>query len=196
MSYPHFQISAQIPVYNIVKYIKKEDWHFTSAVVYWLSVAAHEVPTLKWRIRDNEIIEHEVLDPSFAVLPEVSDVFSFCTVEFDKNWHIFQLRCQAEIDKMKSQPSFEDEEGKDNFLFMSGLPWVSFTGIQHPISMPADSIPRVTWGKTHTQGSDLMMPIAIQAHHGLVDGKDLGRFFMVCEALARDPVRLFTREKL
>ena len=191
MSYPHFQVTANVAIDPLIKYIKRQGFHFTSALVYWLTMAAHEIDTLKWRIRGEGIVEHDTLDPSFAVLTEVSDVFSFCTVEFDRKWQLFQLRSKSEIERMRNNPSFEDEEGKDNFLFMSSLPWVNFTAIQHPISMPADSVPRITWGRATMTKEGMTIPISIQAHHALVDGKDLGRFFLVSEAFASDPKLLF-----
>jgi chloramphenicol O-acetyltransferase type A len=195
MSYPHFQVTSSISVTSLIKYIKREGFHFTSAIVYWLSKVAHEIPQLRWRIRKEIIVEHDRLDPSFAVMPDVSDVFSFCTVEYDPNWYIFENRSLATIKKMRSNPSFEDEEGKDNFLFMSALPWVSFTGIQHPVSMPVDSVPRITWGKSQIVGVEEMLPLAIQAHHALVDGKDLGLFFEKCVAYASTPQLLYNSDK-
>ena len=192
MSYPHFQVTAMVPVTHLVKYIKREGFHFTSAIVYWLTKTAHGLPRLKQRIREDVIVEHDRLDPSFAVSSDLSDVFSFCTVAYDPNWYIFENRSVAMIRKMKTEPSFEDEPGKDNFLFMSSIPWVSFTAIQHPVSMPADSVPRIVWGKLTTSGGDDLLPLSIQAHHALVDGHDLGLFFEKCSSSAESPIQLFT----
>ena len=49
---------------------------------------------------------------------------------------------------MQHQPSFEDEKGRDDFIFMSAMPWISFTSVMHPMHYhPVDSIPRIAWGK-------------------------------------------------
>ena len=111
MSYPHFQVSANIRVDHLTRYIKRSDYHFTSAIVYWLTCAAHEVESLKWRIRGEDIVEHDILDPSFAVETEASDVFSFCTVAFDRDWDTFQNRSLDEIQRMRKDPGAEDQNG-------------------------------------------------------------------------------------
>lgn len=191
MSYPQFQVTSRIPMDKLNQYIRRYELHFTSAIVYWLTRTALDVAPFRWRIRGDKVVEHYTLDPSFAVPAEGTDVFSFCTVEFDMNWHLFQLRSTTEIKKRMSDPIFEDEEGKDDFLFMSSFPWVSFTGIQHPVAMPADSIPRITWGKIEDRSDGRVLPLSVQAHHALVDGRDMGRFFQTAEKYAADPMRLF-----
>lgn len=191
MSYPHFQITSNVPITEFQRVVRKENFHFTSAIVFLLTKAAIEIPNFKWRIRGDQVIEHDTLDPSFAVHTDASEVFSFCTVEYDANWHIFQLRSKTQIENMRLDPSFEDEQGKDDFLFMSSVPWVHFTGIQHPVSMPADSIPRITWGKIENKSNGQMMPLSVQAHHGLVDGRDMGLYFQKVQSYAADPNSLF-----
>ena len=49
---------------------------------------------------------------------------------------------------------FEDEEGRDDFLFLSAIPWISFTSFSHAMHYtPADSVPRITWGKSFKEGA-------------------------------------------
>jgi chloramphenicol O-acetyltransferase type A len=48
----------------------------------------------------------------------------------------------------------------------------------HPIDLnPADSVPRFAWGKFFEEGASLKMPLSVQAHHALVDGIHIGRFY-------------------
>ena len=71
-----------------------------------------------------------------------------------------------------------DEPGQDDLLFMTGLPWVSFTSMLHPIHMhPADSVPRIAWGKFFDQEGRTRMPVAVQVHHALMDGLHIGRYY-------------------
>ena len=62
---------------------------------------------------------------------------------------------------------------------MTCMPWVSFTSVQHPMNMhPTDSIPRFAWGKFFEENGRVKMPLGVQAHHALVDGVHVGRYFM------------------
>jgi chloramphenicol O-acetyltransferase type A len=72
--------------------------------------------------------------------------------------------------------------GRDELLYTSVIPWVSFTGFMHPMHFhPTDSIPRFAWGRYFEQGGRLLMPLAVQGHHALVDGLHIGRFYQHVE---------------
>ena len=79
---------------------------------------------------------------------------------------------------MKEHPILENVPGRDDMLYMTSIPWVSFTGFMHPMHLqPADSVPRFAWGRFFKDGGDLKMPLAMQGHHALKDGIHLGRFY-------------------
>jgi len=95
-------------------------------------------------------------------------------------------------ENMRTNPSFEDEGDRDDYLFLSAIPWVSFTGIQHAMHYhPSDSVPRISWGKFFEQNDKILMPLAIQAHHALVDGRHMGAFFQNFETMAAKPSDFF-----
>jgi len=77
-----------------------------------------------------------------------------------------------------------DEPGQDDLLFMTSLPWVSFTSMQHPIHMhPVDSVPRIAWGKFLQREGRTCMPVAVQVHHALMDGLHVGRYYQRVQEL-------------
>lgn len=184
MDQPHFSIVANVDITAFLETIKEKPWPFTPYMVYLLARAANEIDAFKWRIRDNEIVEHQSVQPSFTVPTNASDVFSFCTVSYHPEASVFIHDALAVIEKMKTNPDFEDEAGRDDFLFMSAIPWVSFTSLTHAMHYsPADSVPRISWGKYFEQNGCIMMPLAVQAHHAVVDGKDMGSYFEKIQAL-------------
>ena len=96
---------------------------------------------------------------------------------------------------MKQQPRLEDEPGQDDLLFMTGIPWVSFTALQHPIHMhPVDSVPRIAWGKFFKEGEALKMPLSVQVHHALMDGVHIGRYYTLVQEYLDQPERLVEGE--
>ena len=129
MNHPHFNITANIDISHFLSIIKQKDLPFTFSLVHVLSTAAHQIEEFCWRIRDNEVIAHATVHPSFTVNTDDADVFSFCTVPYstDKNTFIADAHSISEL--MKTKPSIEDEPGRDDYLFMSAIPWVSFTSI-------------------------------------------------------------------
>lgn len=182
MDNPHFNICANVDITNYMQWLKALQIPFTPAMVYALSTVANLIPAFRQRIRGEAVVEHEAVHPSFSVATEISDVFSFCYVPYQKDFDVFVKDCLKAIEKMKINPSFEDEEGRDDYLFMSSFPWVSFTSFQHAMHYsPGDSVPRIAWGKFFVQNGKTMMPLSVQAHHAIVDGAHVGQYFQQAE---------------
>ena len=174
--YPHFNMCVNVDVTSFHHQVKKIATSFTAAVTYVLARAANSMVEFRYRIRGEKVIEHEVVHPSITIITG-NDLFSFCTIEYNDNFQLFGLNAQAAIEKVKNHPNLEDEPGQDDLLFMSGIPWVAFTSISHPIHMhPVDSVPRISWGKVFENSKRLLMPLSVQAHHGLMDGIHMGRY--------------------
>ena len=136
---------------------------------------------------------HENLRPSFAVPTAGSSAFSFCTVTYDEDPVVFHEAADSMMERMKHNPSFEDEPGADDFLFLSTFPWASFTHVTHamPGASSGDSVPRIVWGKYHKVSDKVMMPLAVQAHHAVVDGSDLGHYYKRIQLLLNKSDEIF-----
>lgn len=181
--YPHFNLTAAVDVTALRRAVSARGESFAVAAVYCLARAANEIEPFRYRIRGERVVVHEVVHPSFTVLlPD--ETFSFCTVPFDWDYGVFAARATERIAAVKAQPVLEDEPGQDDLLFMTSIPWVTFTGLMHPIHMsPADSVPRIAWGKFEAREERLRMPVSVQAHHALMDGLHAGRYFQRLQAL-------------
>lgn len=189
MNHPHFSVTANVNITRLLHEVKAKGKHFMPTIVWVVSDAANVIPQFRQRIREDIVVEHEAVHPSFAIDTEESEVFSFCEVKFQKAYPAFIQDAIATIEKNRKDPVFEDEHGRDDYLFLSSLPWVSFTAITHAMSFhPHDSVPRITWGKYFRQGNEVLMPLSVQAHHALVDGRHAGQFFEKAEYLFQNPL--------
>ena len=183
MDQPHFTVTAEVDITHFRRLVTDMPLRITPAIVYLLARTAHEVTPFRWRIRGETVVEHERVDPSFSVPTDASEVFSFCTVPYHPDARQFVERAEAEIARMAVAPSFSNEPGRDDYLFLSALPWIRFTSVQHAMHYsPVDSIPRISWGKFTQISNRWVMPLSVQAHHALVDGRHMGEFFQRIEA--------------
>ncbi len=188
MNHPHFCLCADVQLHDFLNYCKYKNMSLYHALVYVVSRSANEIEEFRWRIRDQKVYEHPEVHPSFAVKTNAADVFSFCTVAYSSDSDLFLKNAKTTAEKMMEQPSFEDEEGRDDFLFLSSLPWVKFTSLQHAMMYhPTDSVPRISWGKIETTNKVTLMPLSVQVHHAVVDGRHVGRFYQKVEAYFRNP---------
>lgn len=187
MDYPHFGLCSELEISAFQPAVRARGLSFTVAAAYVLARAANETPEFRLRIRGDQVVEHDVVHPSFTVLND-QDLFSFCTVPFSFDLAGFAALAAERMARAQAEPVLSDEPGQDDLLFMTGLPWVAFTSITHPVHMhPVDSVPRIAWGKFFPREGGIWMPVAVQAHHALMDGLHAGRFYLRAQDLFNHP---------
>jgi chloramphenicol O-acetyltransferase type A len=185
--FPHFNLTARVEVSAFVPAVRARSTSFTVATAYTLARAANDLPPFRLRIRGDQVVEHEQVHPSFTILLE-DEQFSFCTVEYRSRYDEFSAAAAERIEHIRQHPSLQDEPGQDNLLFMTSIPWISFSAMQHPMHVhPADSIPRIAWGKIDEAEGRLMMPLSVQVHHALMDGLHVGRYYERVGQYMSDP---------
>ncbi len=187
LDYPHFSICGNIDITIFYNYIKENDLPFFVSILYASTKAANDVKEFRYRIREDQVIEHKTVSPSFTVMTE-GEVFSFCTSNFIEDFHQFKSNTIAEIENTKNNVRIEDEPGRDDLLYITCIPWISFTNLTHPISMnPVDSVPRIAWGKYFEDNGKIQLPLSVQAHHALVDGLHVGQYFQHFQEILDNP---------
>ena len=175
--YPYFSLCADMDVSIFTPMIKAHKISFTAAMMYLIARVANGIPEFRQRIREEGPIEHPVVHPSATILSR-DDLFTFCTVKYESEFREFIRKAEREIALVKEQPGLEEKIQDDSMLFMSSIPWVSFTSFHHPLKLhPADSVPRFAWGKYRQERDRVVMPLSVQGHHALMDGLHVGLFY-------------------
>lgn len=184
--YPHINLCANVDVTAFYTNVNGKSISFTTAIVYMLSRAANEAAEFRLRIRGEKVVEHAIVHPSPTVMA-ADDLFSFCTIPYTPDFETFVEKAAERIGYYQKNPTLDDEDGQDDLLYMTGIPWVSFTGIMHPIHMhPVDSVPRIAWGKFIEEGGRKKMPLSVQVHHALMDGLHVGRYYQKVQEMLDD----------
>jgi chloramphenicol O-acetyltransferase type A len=185
--HPHFGLCANVDLTAFYLFIKQHKISFSIAIVYLIARTANTIPEFRYRIRSGEVVEHEVVHPSSTILVG-EEVFSFCTFDYSQDFSTFAACAAERIAFIREHPVVENEVGRDDLLYMTAIPWVSFTGFMHPMHLnPADSVPRFAWGKFFEEGAFLKMPLAVQGHHALMDGVHVGKFYAEIQAYLNQP---------
>jgi chloramphenicol O-acetyltransferase type A len=175
--YPHFNITAPIDIEDFANNCKKRKISFTIASAYLFAKSANELEPFRYRIRSKKVIIHEIVHPSFTIMAN-NKLFSYCTVNYEDDFSNFNKSAKEKIGLMKRNPSLSDIPGQDELIYMTAIPWVSFTSFVHPIHMnPVDSVPRIAWGKYYYDGNTIRMPVSVQVHHALMDGQNVAEYF-------------------
>jgi chloramphenicol O-acetyltransferase type A len=186
--HPHFNMCANVDLTRFYPAVKQRGISFTVATAYAITRAANAIPEFPYRIRSGAVVEHEVVHPSITILTK-DDLFSFCTFDYVEDFAAFAAQAAERIANAQEHLCLENLPGKDDLLYMTAIPWVSFTSFAHPMQLhPADSVPRFAWGKFFADGESLQMPLSVQGHHAVMDGLHMGRFYTTVQDYFHEPV--------
>lgn len=181
LAQPYVGVSVNVNITKLVATIKKNKLPFFLTLCYCVSQAANGVPEFKQRIVADKIVEFKSCPTSHTVSLD-DGTYTYCNLDYSPDFDVFLNYAIKEQEKAKKSSSI-DEEGEDtlNKLFISTLPWFSFTSMINPTPIPADSNPRITWGKYFEQNKELLLPLSILANHALVDGAHIAAFYALLE---------------
>ncbi|MEN8114011.1 MAG: chloramphenicol acetyltransferase [Actinomycetota bacterium] len=184
---PRFDMCANVDLTVFRPAVKQKGASFTIALVYVLARAANDIPEFRMRIRGESVIEHEIVHPGSTILVE-GDLFSYSILEYDEDFRVFAPSAAESIAEVKRNPWVRAETGGDDLLYMTAIPWVTFTSFKHPLlSVPAHSVPLMAWGKFFEQGTRVLMPLEVDGHHALMDGLHVGRYYEAVQAYLNTP---------
>jgi chloramphenicol O-acetyltransferase type A len=174
---PHFNMCANVDVTAFYAASKSKGYSFTIAVLYVLARAANDTPSFRLRHRGDEVVEHDIVHPSTTVLYD-DDSLGFCQLDYAVDWRTFAALSGERLALAKKGATLEEGAGRDDVLYTTSIPWVAFTSFAHPTHLhPADSIPRLAWGKRFDDDDKLKMPLSVQGHHAMMDGLHMGQYF-------------------
>lgn len=189
--FPHFNIGSNLDISLIYNFCKNNNFSLFKTIIFATTITANNIKEFKYRIRENTVIEHDQVHPSYTISSK-DQTFNFCTVNFDRDYSNFVKNTEETEQIVKEKSDLAIEKERDDLIYMTCIPWISFTTITHPIhSKPADSVPKIAWGKYIKENNRILLPYAVQANHALVDGLHTGKFINYLQDLFNNPDMLF-----
>lgn len=187
MDEPFYGLTVEV---DVTKAYKKAKELNTSFFIYYLYVTLktmNQLPAFKLRIDNGKVFQHDHIDASSTILKE-NETFGFSHIIYHDDFEIFKKSVQTEIVRVQQTDTLltKDDYG-DNIIHFSAIPWVNFTALTHARSFKyADSSPKVSIGKMIDKNEKKVFNVALFAHHGLVDGIDMGKFFDLFQAILNE----------
>lgn len=179
MDYPQFSVCANIDVSRFVAFTKENSLSFYHAMIFAVTAAANQIESFRYRIRRNEVWLYDRVHPSFTHLDKESGLFKYVFAEAGDDLYAFVRQAGEKAAVQKTMFGEPGEEARDDLLYLTCLPWVSFTSVSHPIALNKDdAIPRISWGKYFPDNGKTLMPLSVQVHHALADGYHVGQYFI------------------
>lgn len=177
MAYPYVGMTVNVDVTRLVRYAKAQGGSTFLACMWTAAQAANAVPELRQRIVDDNIVEFDHCDTAHTVaMPDKT--FCNCRTDCRRPIGEYLVYGAARQEEAKQHHGFVEQGGDEaDLIFASCVPWVAFTQVVQPTPIPADSNPRIVFGKFIRDGENIQMPLHILCNHALVDGRHIGEFF-------------------
>lgn len=145
-----------------------------------------------WRLRlDGEgVVELEAVHASTTVAREDGS-FGFALLPWEARFDDFVARGAAAMQAAKSadldNPLAPTDDERSQVHFTT-LPWLHFSSFSFARGTAGTDIPKIAFGRVQEEAGRQWMPVALELHHALADGADLGEFVAGFEAAMRDPL--------
>ena len=173
---PHFAVTSRVDVTRLIA-AKASGLSPYRACLYAIGHGIHAVPELCMRFRGDQVVRHDLITLSMTV-PLDDGSFGFGYVPYAADFAEFDAAAKAEIDAVKGGALRAPNQGeRDDFAYVSCMPWLDYTSLSNALPGPDDCIPRVGWGKFVDHGGRWDMAMTIEVHHALADGAQVGAFF-------------------
>lgn len=173
---PLVNITFKLETINFLDFCKTKGYPSFHFFLFHLFEALKENDHFKYRIYDGEVIKIEEYTGSYTVINQDENL-NFTRFENTPNLEEFIKRSLAAGAEATSTRELIhtgaelDLRTLKNYIFITCIPWLDFTSIQHPVFKAKSSdIPSIAWGKYTKTAEGLSIPFSVQAHHGFIDG--------------------------
>ncbi len=175
LQYPYVGVTVDVDVTDARLFSREKKRSFTLTVLHAAALAADRVPEFRQRIRGDGIIEYSECPTSHIEQAE-GEPYCYCTLRHHMGiWEYFERAEKARRECVKN--GITEDADAESMIFVSALPWLRYTSLIQPVAGGDESNPRLSWGKYREEGGRITMPVSVLAHHALVDGKHIARFY-------------------
>ena len=144
-----------------------------------VALAADQTPQFRQRIHEGGIMQYEHCPTSHIELLE-DETYCYCTLHHHLPLEEYLSNAENVRAAARRNASIDEDDAVESMYFISSLPWLHYTAFVQPTG--DDSNPRFSWGKyEEDHRGRLMMPVTVLAHHALVDGIHIARFYQHLE---------------
>lgn len=191
MERPQVNVTAEVDVTELRKFCKEKGCSFFLAFLHVVALSADSIPQFRQRIHrlpaykansagalyGFEIREYSE-SPTSHTESTGDELYCYCTLGHHRSWDEYIGDATKRQQMAREKGSLEEDAEIEAFYFATCIPWIYYTDIVHPTTDRYDSNPRFSWGKfKEDYRGRLMMPLTVVAHHGLVDGIHIGKFY-------------------
>lgn len=174
---PCFNICGDIDIGRLPEVCRAAGHSFFLTTLYAGIDTVNRLEPFRMRLDGEGVRVYDRIQLGSAVLREDTS-FDFCYFLYHPEPADFLEHGRKVLDGFHRREPLEDLTGRDDVVFFSVIPWISFTSFAHASTRRLrNDIPRITYGKYYERDGRYWMPLSVEVHHALMDGYHVGMYF-------------------
>jgi chloramphenicol O-acetyltransferase type A len=182
---PYFGIVSEVDCTGAYGYCKENKLSFFAWYLHRSAMAIHEIPEFSYRVDGKDVVVFNEIHASPTIGRE-DGTFGFGFVPFERDFVLFSNSLTAEIARVRDSQGIglNEKTMRLDVIHYSSIPWFRFTGLTHARNYKTvDGIPKISFGRAVETGQGLTMQVAVNGHHGLLDGLHVARYLDLFQGL-------------
>lgn len=175
MLFPFAGVTAEVDITDFVAW--RQGRPFFLSLLYAVTRAANAVPQLRRRLLpDGRVVEYDWCPPSYTAM-KPDGVYVYCSIEENLPYDEFVALGQRRQREVLQRGTLTEDGDPLSLFFVSSLPWLHYSQLEHPAVSADDSNPRISWGKAVSAAGRTTLPVSLFVNHALADGLHISQFF-------------------
>ena len=189
---PYFSICTRIDVTALRPALAQAGIGSLTLACHFVALRwANRLAPFRYRLQNGRVRVLGVVHASTTVLRS-DESFGFAFLQHADRFADFAAQGAAALQAAKDS-DFAPRVDDQALVHFTTLPWLHFTSFEHARNWGReDAIPKVAFGRIDSSADGThqrqWLPMAVEVHHALMDGLEVGRFVQGVEAAMRDPL--------
>ena len=186
LAYPYVGVTAEMDITDFRRLTKAKGLNFFHSFLWCASQAANSIPEMRQRQQDDHIVEYDFCGTSHTVA-RADGTYVYCDLNANCDYFDFLPYAERVQQQAVENGDIDRAPGEEEpLLFISTVTWMSHTALILPTPIPADSNPRITWGRFFERDGKILIPVSLQVNHALMDGLHISLFYKRLEEKLRE----------
>lgn len=170
-------VTADIDVSGLPEACRRRGISFYAAVMWCAAKAVNGRENFRIGMIEGRPVRYDRVDPYYAHYIESDGKFVKAVAEYDDELSVFAEHYETNK-RLFGERRGPCREVPPNVFDVSCLPWLHYKSLDlHVFDDGLYMAPVVTWGKYTGNGASLEMPMTLQIHHAVADGRHVAAFF-------------------
>lgn len=172
---PSFAVTVPFDVTKAYQFSKDNNLSFFAKYLHDCMKAINAIENLRYRIVDDKIVEYDVIHASPTIM-RANKTFGFSFIDFDDDLNVFIKNFEIEKKRIETTTDLFPPRNSVDCIYCSAMPWLNFIAHKEPFSGENNAVPKIAFGKAQSLSNSLIMNVAINVNHALVDGYHISLF--------------------